>query len=424
MKPPIGPAAGLPPVIVLNLFHSGLGIVRQLAGRGVRVVGLSANHRIYGNFTRFCEVREAPNSQEEPQQLFDYLLRASDELIGAIIFPTRDADLLFLDRFRGDLEKLYKLAIPPRSVLSRLIDKGALAEAATEAGISIPRTALVSEQAHLEKVASLVGFPCVVKPVRSIHWRHGNHWKEVGGRKAFRVENFVQLQEAYDRISPVRAEVLLQEWIPGGTDQIVVWGGYVKLGQEPQAHFTARKLVQSPDEFGTGCVVESFHIPDLLEPSLRLCRVLGYEGIAEVEYKRDARDGALKLIEINARHWDWHELSRVSHANLTWSAYCDLTGIPAQSAGLPVQRAKWIAEDALLTHILASFYGGQSRSLHLWSALAGRRVYGIFAWNDPLPFLRYSVTTLLPGLARVAIGKIRRSILGTVEVKRARTALS
>ena len=90
------PAGGLPPVIVLNLFHSGLGIVRQLSGRGIRVVGLSAHPRVYGNYTRLCEVCFAPDSQDQPEELVAFLLCAALHLRGAVIFPTRDADVLGL----------------------------------------------------------------------------------------------------------------------------------------------------------------------------------------------------------------------------------------------------------------------------------------------------------------------------------------
>ena len=69
-----------PPVLILNMFYSGLGIARQMYGRGVRVVGISAHRQIYGNFTRLCQVRRVPNSQEHPKELAEYLLRAAPEL--------------------------------------------------------------------------------------------------------------------------------------------------------------------------------------------------------------------------------------------------------------------------------------------------------------------------------------------------------
>ncbi len=405
-------ATGLPPVIVLNLFHSGLGIVRQLSGKGVRVVGLSAHPRIYGSFTRLCEVHGVPNSQEQPEELADFLLHAASRWRGAIVFPTRDADVLFLDRFRGDLEQYYKLAIPSTEVLLRVMNKGALAELAAGEGIPVPPTTVVSNAVQLKQGADAVGFPCVVKPVSSIHWRRGNNWNLVGARKAFRVNSLAELEREYGQISQAYPEILLQGWIPGATDQIVVWGGYLRPGAEPPTCFTARKIVQSPPEFGTGCVVESEFIPELLEPSLRLCRALGYEGMAEIEYKRDVRDGRCKLIEINVRHWDWHQLGNASGVDLTWAAYCHLSGNPMQPVDAPVRRVQWIAEDSLLTQVLSELSRGEFDRRMAMRLISARHMCSIFAWRDPLPFLRYFATVVLPGVARGAARKIRHRIVG------------
>src|SRR5215470_11234981 len=93
-----------PPVLILNLSYSGLGIARDLARRGLRVVGLSSDRKIYGNFTRTCEVRFAPDAQHHPDELVRFLLAAGDELRGSVIFPTNDFDVLFLDSARGQLE--------------------------------------------------------------------------------------------------------------------------------------------------------------------------------------------------------------------------------------------------------------------------------------------------------------------------------
>lgn len=404
----IGPGSA-PPVLILNLFYSGLGIARQMRGRGVRVIGLSANRQIYGNFTRLCEVRFAPNSQEQPEELAEYLLRNAPQLQGSIIFPTRDADVLFLDRFRGELEPYYRAAIPPRSLLQRVMDKGALVETAVAVGVPVPRTAVISRASELAGAAENIGFPCVVKPVRSVDWRLGENWNLVGGRKAFRADNLAELQKSYARVSQVQAELMLQEWIPGDAEQIVVFGGYVNEDSEPLAYFTARKIVQSPDDFGTGCVVASEPLPELFDLSRRLCRALAYQGMAEIEYKHDARDGKFKLIEINTRHWDWHQLGDASGINLTWTAYCHLTGQLVPQVR-PTRCAKWVAEDALLTHVTAGVYRRQCRPLKLWKQLSGRRMYGIFSWKDPLPVLRYSAGVLLPTLAKAAFNKIRGGI--------------
>jgi D-aspartate ligase len=378
-----------PAVVILNMFYSGLGIARDLAGKGIRVVGLSADPRIYGNFTRDCEVRSAPNSQDAPEHLLQALLRLAPEFAGAIIFPTRDADVMFLDRFREELVPYYKIAIPAHDCLMRVIDKHALAIASKAAKIPTPRTFLISSRSDLPRVEEEVGFPCVLKPTLAVTWRGTESWKKVGARKAVRADNPGQLAHEYETLSRVHHEVLAQEYISGSADQIVVLGGYVRRGGELSHYFTARKLLQSPADFGTGCIVQSEEIQEIVSLSRRLCHALEYEGLAEIEYKYDEASGSFRLIEINTRHWDWHGLGSASGVNLSWVAYCDMTGRSVDPPPERIAPAKWIAEDALFIYALRALYRRQLRLAELWRQLSGRRVYGIFSWDDPLPGLRY-----------------------------------
>jgi len=396
------------PVIILNLFYTGVGIARDLAGRGLRVVGLSSHPKIYGNFTRFCTVRPAPNSQQEPEALVEFLLRAAGELRGAVIFPTRDFDVLFLDRYRLQLEPHYRLGIPPRRCLLRVLNKQALVCAAREVGVAVPRTLALRSGEELTRVAEEVGFPCVVKPISSYHWRETNNWERVGGRKAFLVTTLRELSREYERVREAHPEILVQEWIPGNTENLVVLGAYVREDSQPLAWFTARKVVQSPDDFGTGCIVRSEEIPELFEPTLRLWQTLEYQGMAEVEYKRDSRTGKFFLIEMNTRHWDQHGLGRASGINLSLTAYRHLSGQQVAPMRTAITRATWIAEDSLLFYSLRGIYRRELRLSRLWQQLPRPRVYGIFSWGDPWPFVRYMFTVVLPAIAKQAFRKLQR----------------
>jgi len=154
----------------------------------------------------------------------------------------------------------------------------------------------------------------------------------------------------------VNPDVLVQEWIPGSTRDIAIMGGYFGENSEALGYFCARKLVQEPDDFGTGCVVQHVPLQEIVQPSLRLCKSLGYRGMAEIEYKRDEKTGEYKLIEINTRHWDWHQLSHMSGVNLTRVAYSDLTGYKLD-ASTPVRTGgKWVVEDTLLLHLAVGIY--------------------------------------------------------------------
>jgi predicted ATP-grasp superfamily ATP-dependent carboligase len=280
------------------------------------------------------------------------------------------------------------------------MNKHALAMAAQGAGIPVPRTALVSSQADLQRVEMEVGFPCVLKPVVAADWRGSENWRKVGARKAIRVNDREELEREYTLLSEIDREVLVQQWIPGSSNQIVVLGGYVGSGGELVDYFTARKLVQSPDDCGTGCLVASEPIPEIIDLSKRLCRALDYEGMAEIEYKYDSESREFRLIEINTRHWDWHRLGSASGINLSWTAYCDLTGRPVDSQPKPVIRAKWIAEDALLIYMVRGLYRRRLRFRDVWKKFSGRRVYGILDWNDPWPGIRYCLLEFLPDLAK------------------------
>src|ERR1043165_9210904 len=94
--------------VVMNLFYTGLGIARSLGERGVRVIGLTARHGIYGNFTRYAETVFCPDSRTEPEKLLAFLVNMGrDSAERSVMFPTRDDDLIFLDRFRTELEPYY-----------------------------------------------------------------------------------------------------------------------------------------------------------------------------------------------------------------------------------------------------------------------------------------------------------------------------
>jgi hypothetical protein len=170
----------LPPVVILNLSYSGLGIARDMTRRGARVVGLSSDQKIYGNF-----------------------------------------QALFL--------------------------------AAVSAGIAAPKTVTVTEREQLANAGKEIGFPCVVKPISSIHWRSKEDFRTAHVVKAVRACNLDELGKEYADASKLYPGVLVQEWVAGDVDKLAVLGGYADESSELLAYFTARKIIQAPDEFGTGC---------------------------------------------------------------------------------------------------------------------------------------------------------------------------
>ena len=220
------------------------------------------------------------------------------------------------------------------------------------------------------------------------------------------------LRQEYNQVAAVSPEVLVQEWIPGPSNEIVIMGGYFGNNSQALGYFCARKLVQEPEDFGTGCLVQNLLLEELVEPSARLCQSLNYRGMAEIEYKYDANAREYKLIEINARHWDWHQLAHMSGVNLTRVAYSDLTGHALDSSTSRKTGGKWIAEDAFMLHAAAAIYQRRVKLRTLLQQLSGPKMFAIFAWDDPWPFLRYSLQSMLPAMGRMAWAKLRNKNQG------------
>ncbi len=360
-----------PPAIVMNMFYTGLGIARSLGKRGIPVIGLSAQRGVYGNLTRYADVRLCPDSRHQPAELFEFLMHlgAGGSECG-IIFPTRDDDIVFLDRYREELGRYFGLAIPSHGVVKACLDKWETHHWAHRAGISTPNAWMVNSAEDMRRALEEVRYPCVMKPVESFDWHKGKNWALVGGRKAIGVASREQLLEEYQTVSAAGERVLVQEMVEGDDSQLHIAACFLNRDSRLAAGFTARKLMQVPEGFGTGCIVEQVDCPEVLSLAERLLSAMQFTGIAEVEFKRERSSGAFKLIEINARPWDQHRLGTCSGTDLIYLAYREHAGLAAEPSGNEEgphrtlsnaklgQGAKWIAEDAfvmaLLRHLIRS----------------------------------------------------------------------
>src|SRR5690349_25151777 len=101
----------LPPVFVMNTYYTGIGIGRNLRGRGVDVYGLSSEADAPGVRSRFFKaIYTVPNGRDEPEALCERLVELRrHHQVAPVIFPTRDFDVLFLQKYQQSLSSLYRL---------------------------------------------------------------------------------------------------------------------------------------------------------------------------------------------------------------------------------------------------------------------------------------------------------------------------
>ncbi len=393
-----------PTAVVMNMFYTGLGIARSLGEQGVPVIGLSAEPFIYGNFTRYAKVVRCPDSRSQPEVLLEYLIRmASKTGPGGIIFPTRDDDVVFLDRFRAELQQHYILAVPESNVLDACLDKWKTYQWAQQAGVPTPKCWLIEEEQDLHQRRTELSFPCVLKPVSAHEWRKGGNWQLVGSRKAIAVASWEELITEYAAISRAEKRVLLQELVSGGDECLLIAACYLDRQSKWVAGFNAQKLLQIPEGFGTGCIVQGVDRPETCESAARLLQTMRFTGIAEVEYKWRADKQQYQLIEINPRPWDQHRLGKACGVDLIYLAYCEYAGLARPALKKQKPEYKWVAEDSFLFAVLQFLWNRDPKLKSLFRLIRGKRIYAIWSAADPLPFLGYAFARMLPRLAGAGI---------------------
>jgi predicted ATP-grasp superfamily ATP-dependent carboligase len=181
--------------------------------------------------------------------------------------------------------------------------------------------------------------------------------------------------------------VLVQEEIEGPSSALYSLGVYMTRAGHAAAAFTAQKLAQVPADFGDGLIVRATRAPELIALGARALRHFGYHGIADIEFKWDAREGVFKLLDINPRIWPWIHLPTACGVNLPYAAYLDALDRPVMGDHF-VQRnfdIRWLSTSGLMTFTARSFRAGRPHRLLTVLRHAGRaRVGGLVGAGDPL----------------------------------------
>jgi predicted ATP-grasp superfamily ATP-dependent carboligase len=167
---------------------------------------------------------------------------------------------------------------------------------------------------------------------------------------------------------------------------------------------TKQKLRQFPLEVGSGSAMVSVFEPEVADLSRDLLRSFGYRGLANIEFKRDARDGIYRLIEVNPRSSNANQLAVSAGVDFPFLVYRYLTRPDepeAPSAGFRVG-VTWVHEDLDLQAFLALRKTGELTLAEWVGSLRGPRSWAVFSLRDPAPFL-FQVSTHLAGRVRKTV---------------------
>jgi D-aspartate ligase len=367
--------------LVLGADYRALGVVRSLGRRGVPVWVLKERAEPLAAFSRYVQRSLPwPAGGDDARVAFLGELAETHSLAGWALVPTADETAALVARHHAALARHFVHTSPSWETVRWAYDKRLTYELAERVGVPCPRTAYPRSA---EEAAALdLGFPAVVKPAVK------ESFNALTAAKAWRVDDRAQLAARFaEACTLVDPEVLMvQELVPGGGETQFSYAALCIDG-EPVAWLTARRTRQYPADFGRASTyVETMECPEIVEPSARLLREIRFNGLIEVEYKRDPRDGVLKVLDMNPRVWGWHTLcgrAGVDFPHLLWRLVSGEQVAPARGRS----GVGWLRLTTDTPTALKELGARRLAVREYIRSLRRPRESAIFAWDDPVPGL-------------------------------------
>jgi predicted ATP-grasp superfamily ATP-dependent carboligase len=338
-----------PPAILVGAnVVTAISVIRSLARAGVDV-HLLCRAGAVPSYSRYA--RRIPVDSSLPQQeawLRFLLGPESEELRGAVLLACNDDGLELLLEHREELAGKYLLDVCDAEAQRAMLDKLATYRLATAAGVPTPRFWPAQSEEEVRAHADEYAYPLMIKPL------HSHEFKRVHKGKYLMAGDLDELLAAFRLTQEGGVDVLLLEMIPGPDDLLCSYYTYLDEGGAPQFHFTKRVIRRYPEHEGFGCYHITDWNPEVRDLGLRLFQHVGLRGVANVEFKRDQRDGKLKVIEVNARFTAANGLVAASGYDLAQFVYNRAAGLPQPSwHGRPYRKGLhlWYPLDDFLAYL-------------------------------------------------------------------------
>lgn len=382
----------VPPAIVLGGSSNAVSVARSLGPAGARVHALGGA-TMPVRWCRYVDEFVAVDGADAQARMLDWLERRGPR--DGVVLPCDDEALELVARNRPALAALgYRAVEADDAVVLAMLDKRRTAELARAAGVESPRCAVVRAPEELDAIA--FQFPAAVKPLQSHVWA-----RHMPGVKALPARDRAEARRHVARAAALGVPVMLTEVVPGPDAGFCSYYSYLDEGGAPLFHFTRHKLRQYPAVFGVTCYATNDPQPEAAALGLRFLRAAGVRGIGVVEFKRDTRDGRLKLIECNARFTAADRHLKLCGLDLPLFAYNRVLGRPLPSMETLRSGVRFWHPPQDVRAFLAARRRGDTTTRRWLRSLAHRQHFPVADARDPLPTIGFHVHALARAAARL-----------------------
>jgi predicted ATP-grasp superfamily ATP-dependent carboligase len=365
--------------LVIGGDHPGLAIARSLGRRGIPVNILEDRHSI-SSYSRYASRVLRAKDLRDAQKTVDSVLEAGHRhgLRDWVLFPTRDETVMAFSLHRERLAEFFRVTTPVWDTTRWAWDKRNTYWMAEHLGIPAPRTRTLQSLDELPSLYSQL--PLAIKPAIKEDFFYAT------GAKAWRVDTPEQLRKLFSAaLKKIKlSEIMIQEIIPGDGECQFSYCTFFRDGA-PHSSLVAKRMRQHPREFGRAATyVETVDRPEVEELGERFLKAIDFHGIAEIEFKRDPRDGQYKLLDVNARAWGFHALGKAAGVDFPYLLFADQLGYSVEPRrGRP--GVGWLRLVTDCPVALFEILGGRISLGSYIQSIRRTKVESVFCSTDLLP---------------------------------------
>ena len=374
------------PAVVLDLSATGIGIVRSLSEKGITVYAFDIKRKYEIGKTRYATCGICPHPISEERELLAFLMQLGKRLGGkAVLYAGSDDFVQFISKYRDNLSRCYLFLLPAPSIVEAVLDKRLTYELAVKHNVPCPKVLVLQNEHQLKQVVQDITFPCILKPTNSSAFR--SRIPNQIYKKAIVVNEASELREKYLFYRQF-GELMIQEIIEGEETNIYSVKTFYDENMNLIGIYTNQKIHQFPPTFGSSAMVISKRDEEVIQKAISFLSKMNFKGLSITEFKRDSRDGELKFIEINSRIGLTQRLSIACGVDLAYLYYLSLTNQNPKPVMTQQEGIKWVY---LVRYYVSYRQKRKKGEMTFWDwvkGLSGKRVEALFAWDDPLPFIR------------------------------------
>lgn len=372
----------------------GFGQLRPLIAAGIHplIVARKPDDLLrHSRYYRATDLAVPADLERDGEWFADALVRlAWSRDAPPVLFFGDDEMLRFVASHRERLQKVYRFQMPERDLVEACLDKTRFLELARQTSLMVPRQCDGSPSLDAAGIERRIGFPCAFKPDRHDGWFTSGALDSVRGmpQKILRADDRTQCEAALATIRAHSPRFVVQQYIPGGEDQVYSFHAYVPGRPLPRVAYAGCKVRTYPSMGGESTLVQLVHAPALIEQGWEIVDRLGLTGLVKIDFKHDRATGRDYLLEINLRSTLWNQLGARCGINLPELAYLDACGMTYDAPAGYRTDVRWLHLTRDVRTFVRDYYPSGQLSAADWvRSYRGPMTYATFAWDDPVPSL-------------------------------------